>query len=231
MNTHVTGVLLGLRALALAVVVFTSGAFSHASADGLLPGPLGLATLFALSAAGSAVLLARPASRLRLVLGTVAGQALVHLVLTITAGHAGDTATTAARPTPRGLPVVDGRRVGSLLDQYDAAAGPVLGSGPVLPVGHLVSDLSEHAGMMSAHLVASVLVGLWLSVGETALWTLLALAGARLLAPFRLRATLPSAAGVRRQNTVIADWAGPAAPPPLLARAVVRRGPPAAPAV
>ncbi|MFC4786452.1 hypothetical protein ACT8ZV_18395 [Nocardioides sp. MAHUQ-72] len=228
MTRDVSGALLWGRALLLAAVVLVTGVVGHTSADGLLPGPAGLTVLAALVLVTCAALLGRPATRLRLVAVTVGGQTLVHLALTVTAGHAGDHTTAVVRRAPSPLPVVDGRRVGSLLDQYDAAAGPALGPGPALPLGHLVADLSDHAPMMAAHLVASALVGLWLAVGEQALWTLVALAGALACAPLRVLVAVVPAPAARRQNPVVAAWPGPTAPTPLLARAVVRRGPPSA---
>lgn len=59
----------------------------------------------------------------------VTGQAFIHLVLTVTAGHrgsglSGHPASALARATGmRGLPVVDGHRVGSLQDAYQGMSG------------------------------------------------------------------------------------------------------------
>jgi hypothetical protein len=205
------------RAVLLASVTVFLGAVGHVTADGLLPGPVAMVILYAVAVVAAAALLARPASATRLVLLLVGGQTLVHLVLSAAAGHAGDVPAAETARGALALPTVDGRRTGSLLDAYDA--GATHATTPSLPVGHLLDHLSGHAPMMAAHLLVAVLVGLWLAVGERALFTLLALAVRVVVA--RLH-PLP----VVRRPTVPA--ALPAVPTLslVLARAVVRRGPP-----
>jgi hypothetical protein len=221
-------VVLWARAALLAFLACFLGVAGHVTADGLLPGPFWLVVLFLLAVAVCGPLLARPASALRLVVLLVAGQTAVHLVLTVAAGHRGDQRPPVSVPAPAALPVVDGRRVGSLQDQYDAAVGTTHVQ-PAIPVGHLVQDLSAHAPMMAVHLLAAVLLGLWLAVGERSLWTLLALASAAVLRPLLLAWALV-------HGRPVAPTAGlgtvPAEPPGIrrllrLARCVVRRGPPA----
>ncbi len=182
--------LLWARAFLLASIACFLGVAGHVTADGLLPGPGWLALLVAVGAALCVPLLSRPASALRLVVLLVGGQTLVHLFLTVTAGHVGDPIRATAHPVGRALPTVDGRRVGSLQDQYEAAVGTAHAQ-PALPVGHLVEDVSAHAPMMAVHLLAAVLVGLWLAVGERALWTLLALATAVVLRQLTLHSPGP----------------------------------------
>ena len=217
------------RALALAAVATATGVAAHGYADGLLPSVPVLVAIFALCTAGVAALLGGPASTLRVVLLTIGGQSFIHAALTMTAGHAGDHSTPAAAPR---VPVDagNGRRTGSLLDQYTAAHPPA-DAELVLPAGvrHLVADLTgAHAPMMAVHLLAAALVGLWLAVGEQALWALVALAAGAvvprlglLLAAVLARPALP--------RTVPVAAVRPPAPPRLtvLARCVVRRGPPA----
>lgn len=218
-------VLLWARAFLLATIACLLGVLGHVTADGLLPGPGWLVVLVLVGGALCVPLLARPASALRIVVLMVGGQTLVHVFLTVTAGHADDPSAPSAPSAhlvPRALPTVDGHRVGSLQDQYDAMAGSVH-TQPALPVGHLVGDLSAHAPMMAVHLLAAVLVGLWLAVGERALWTLVALAAAVLLrlAPFA-RPVLPA----RGLAALPAEPAG-VTEPVRITRSVVRRGPPA----
>jgi len=182
-TTRIDAGVLWARALVLGVVTLFLGVAGHVTADGLLPGPLFLTALLVGSVLLSAPMLARQVSPLRMVALLVGGQTAIHLVLSLTAGHRGDAATAAAtHGTPIGaLPVVDGRRVGSLQDAYDGLSGQ--GSlAPAVPVGHLLDDLAAHAPMMVAHLVAAALVGLWLGYGERCLFTLLALTGRRVLA-------------------------------------------------
>ncbi|MGD9960840.1 MAG: hypothetical protein AB7U42_15615 [Nocardioides sp.] len=184
MEAHMDRCVLWARAGALGSIAFGLGIAGHVSAEGLLPGPVVLVVMLLVALLSSASLLKRPASGLRLVAMLVGGQTLVHLALTVTAGHAGDPVRTSLghRSTAlSSLPVVDGHRVGSLQDAYQSVAGQPSGT-PTLPVGHLVNDMSTHAPMMIAHLAAAALVGLWLAYGEHCLWTVIALTGRRVRA-------------------------------------------------
>lgn len=226
MATRVDAAVLWARAGLLGVVAFFLGVVGHVTADGLLPGPALLLGLLVLSVVLSAPMLNRRASPLRLTGMLVGGQAAIHLVLTVTAGHVGDRAggTTPRAGALGSLPVVDGRRLGSLQDAYDGAADQAAGGlAPSLPVGHLVADLSAHAPMMAAHLAAAALVGLWLGYGERCLWTLIALSGRRVLAAVLV---LRPVLGPPRVTAVDAERA-PSGPRSVwLVRSDSRRGPP-----
>lgn len=218
--------LLWARATVVGLLAFGLGVLGHLSADGLLPGPTLLVALAVGSVLFSAPMLARRASRLRMVTLVVGGQTVTHLGLSMTAGHAGDV-RPAVPPYHDGyaasLPVVDGRRVGSLLDAYRVAAEPAHSSTPSVPA-HLIADLSAHAPMMAAHLVASALVGLWLAHGERCLWTVLALTGRRLVAAWR---AVPSAVlPVVRRLAAVVDRAPEVPRRAWLVRPLSRRGPP-----
>lgn len=214
--------LLWARAVCAGLLAVFLGVAGHVTADGRLPGPVVLLLLAAGAVLLSAPVLARPAGAVRCVLLMVGGQGLVHLVLTTTAGHVGDpTAGPVVRRVGSALPEVSGRRVGSLHEAYDAA-GVVTATTPALPA-HLVQDLLAHAPMMAVHLAAAALVGLWLAVGERALWQLLAMTGRRLvlavhllLVPLLPAPPAPSAAVTRVLRPV------PTAP----TRPLLRRGPP-----
>jgi hypothetical protein len=225
--------LLWARAGIVGSLAFVLGVVGHVSADGLLPGPGPLAALAVLSVVLSGPMLARPASRTRLMLMLVCGQTVIHAVLTVTAGHAGDAVRSgrSAAPVAGGdpfgpLPVVGGHRVGSLQDAFSVGSPSESGTtlAPALPVGHLVNDLSAHAPMMVAHLAAAVLVGLWLAHGERCLWTLLSLTGRRLvLAALLTVPVAPRHVSLRSYLRVQA----PAGPRSVwLARPDTRRGPP-----
>lgn len=238
-----TGAVLWGRALLVAVVAMLVGGVAHVEAGGLLPGPIVLSLLVLTGTLAVAPLLRRPASALRVVLLLVAGQGVVHTALAVTAGHRGDPVTTpAATPAPPAVPVgsaVGGTRRGSFHDvAYDAT--PAGGGGDPLtvpaPLLHAFSDLVAHPAMALAHVLAAVLVGLWLARGERALWQLVALAArawarpveAALLA-VRAGALLVALRGLLsgvRRAAVLPD------PPPLFselhARRVLRRGPPLA---
>lgn len=223
MTARIDAAVLWWRALLLGVVTLFLGVAGHVTADGLLPGPLALTALFAGVVLLSAPMLARQVSAVRMVALLVGGQTVIHLVLSLAAGHRGDpTAATTSPGAPLGaLPVVDGRRVGSLQDAYDGAAGHG-GLAPAVPVGPLVDDLAAHAPMMAAHLAAAALVGLWLAHGERCLFTLLALTGRRVLAAWALApvAVLPRVAPFDIARTL----AGPRSV--WLVRPDSRRGPP-----
>jgi hypothetical protein len=213
------------RAGLLGFVAFFLGVVGHVTADGLLPGPALLTVLLAMSVVLSAPMLNRQASPLRLVAMLVGAQSMIHLALSVTAGHAGDApaATTPRAGALGALPVVDGHRVGSLQDAYDGAAQQTGGMAPSVPVGHLLADLSAHAPMMVVHLVAAALVGLWLAHGERCLWALLALTGRRVLAVVLV---LRPAVAPPRISYVDAEQA-PAGPRSAwLVRPSSRRGPP-----
>ena len=238
-----TGTALRLpRAFVLAGVAAVAGVAGHAYAGGLLPSPVTLALIFGACVLGVAALLGGPASTLRVVLLTVGGQTFVHLALTLTAGHHGDpgasTPQHGPRPTQDPAPLATpsatgGRRTGSLFDQY--AAGAPGGAEPsgtdlAVPAGlqHVVADLTgAHAPMVVVHLLAAAVVGCWLAVGEHALWALVALATAVAVPrPVLLLGALASLPARWRPSA--ARNARPLSPPRLvvLARCVVRRGPP-----
>jgi len=220
---------LWLRALVVAGVAFFIGIAGHVTAEGLLPGPVTLLVLFAFAVLLSAPLLNGPASRLRLVVMTVGGQALLHLALSVSGGHVGEPSAGAAGVAPRtttlsDLPVVNGQRHGSLLDAYAAGAGSSSAPAPALPVGHVLNDLTSHAPMMLAHLVVAAVVGLWLARGERCLWTVLALAGRRLVLVLVTVLAPPVPARSRRLPAAEANF--PLLRSRWLSQPLSRRGPP-----
>jgi hypothetical protein len=224
METVLDARLRWLRALGTGSVAFVLGVAGHVTADGRLPGPTGRTVLFAFSTLLALPVLGHRISSARTVGLLVGGQALIHLALTLSAGHVGDRRAPVTAAEPAGLvslPVVDGRRVGSLQDAY--LGTPSDGVTPVLP-GHLVADLQAHAPMMLAHLVAAALVGLWLARGERLLWNVAVLTGRRLLA--LVTAVAPVAVPVVSAASYDALHA-PAGPRSVwLTRPDSRRGPP-----
>ncbi|SFC31258.1 hypothetical protein SAMN04487968_105131 [Nocardioides terrae] len=226
--------LLWARAAIVGSLAFGLGVVGHVTAGGLLPGGTALAVMAVAAVVLSGPMLAKPASTVRLLAMTLGGQTVVHAVLTVTAGHVGDPVrpgTHASVPPPTAdpyatLPVVNGHRVGSLQDAFQVGTSPSSAEPalPVLPIGHLLHDMSAHAPMMVVHLVAGVLVTLWLARGEHCLWTLLALTGRRitLVALLHLTVVLPrtSLRGYLRTQA-------PAGPVSVwLSRPDTRRGPP-----
>ncbi|MEV7965949.1 MFS transporter [Sphaerisporangium sp. NPDC088356] len=94
---------------------------------------------------------------------------------------------------------------------------------PGLPQGH---GLGVDAGMLLAHLTATLLTGWWLSRGEAALWSALRGAGAyavrRLAVLLRPEVAPAPRVPPRRAETAVL----PPAQGQVLRHAVVRRGPP-----
>lgn len=198
-TTRATPVLLWSRAALLSAVVVAASVIGHVSADGLLPGPLALLALLGATTVVSARFLTRQASAPRLVALLVGGQVVVHGLLSLLAGHGSSTVPPAAAA---GF-VFDGRqaeRTGSYFDQVaamqPAASSAAASAGAAAPAdaglsaggghGTALAHLVEHLGtqslaMLLAHLVVVALLGVWLAVGERALWTVLTLTTTRLL--------------------------------------------------
>ncbi|QIG42819.1 hypothetical protein G5V58_08585 [Nocardioides anomalus] len=226
MESRVAASVLWLRALFAGTFAVFLGTVGHVMADGLLPAPSFLAFLYVGTVLGSLPFLARPATLPRLLVLLVGGQTVIHLCLTLTAGHRGDPRVTAPAAPPHlggaSLPTVDGHRVGSFQDAFAGTAAQPAQT-PTLPIHHLVADLHAHAPMMVAHLAAAALVALWLAHGERVVFTVLVATAALVLAlvrpvvpvavpPLR-RPSLPQVAAVRLRDL-------------LLGRALSRRGPP-----
>lgn len=131
---HASAALRWGRAALLASVALGTGVVAHVSADGRMAGPVPILVLYAVTTACAASLLGRPATTTRIVVLLVAGQTMVHGVLTAMSGHRGDPPLQRAAAAPLAIPA---------------------------PAQHLVADLSgPHAVMALAHLAAAVAVGL-----------------------------------------------------------------------
>ncbi len=143
-----------VRAAILAVVAGFVGLSGHVYAGGLLPSAWILGLVYIVSVAACAGLLGRPASALRILLLTVVGQFATHLALSVTGGHLNQPAVS-----------LNEIGVASLSEEFQAI---------------LLDALGEHGLMTFVHLLASILVGLWLAVGEQTLWGLLSLIRASL---------------------------------------------------
>ena len=179
--------LLWSRALVLGGLATGLGAIGHVTAGGALPGAATLTTLTVVMVALSAPLLLRPATAARLALSLAGGQLIVHVVLTAAAGHGGTTSMA-------------GMSAGTMAGHAHAQPSGV-------PVDAVLAHLGGHAPMMAAHVAAAALLGLWLSSGEHALWTLIALAVRRLVAPRPALAVVD--ARTRRLTTPTPRPAGP----------------------
>lgn len=180
-SDRASGVLLWGRAATLSAVVMLVGSVSHVSAGGLLPHAGWLAAMTAVCAVLCARFLLTAIGTFRLVAVVVAGQALVHVALTVSGGH------RAAPTGAAGLadhPHAPGEGAGALHALQHAAETTALTNDPghsaaYGALGHLVEHtVSAGPLMLLGHLAAAVAVGLWLAVGESALWTVLALTSA-----------------------------------------------------
>ena len=192
------------RATVAAGLVFLLGVAGHVTADGLLPGALALGVLFVAVLGLCLSLLSRRVGLPSLLGLMVGGQSAVHAALSLGAGHAGDATTRVHTSLPvvgaTSLPTADGRRVGSLVDAYQATSPSAGRAGDGLstsPIAHLVNDLGAHPLIAALHLAAAALVALWLAHGERLLWSVLALMARRVQWPHLI--VLPPAAPVARR--------------------------------
>ncbi|MFF0775175.1 MFS transporter [Nonomuraea wenchangensis] len=119
----------------------------------------------------------------------------------------------------RSAPVVNVVLVGAQLGLHELFARAGSQSIAYVPVHGHGQGLAVNAGMLTAHLTATLLTGVWLARGEAALWALLRRAGRRLtlLRPVAVPA-------VRPRPPVAAPRAVPLAP--VLRHCLARRGPP-----
>ena len=176
MPEHVSPALRWTRAVLIASVAVSTGVVAHVSADGLLPGPRGLVLLTVLCTALTATFLGRQVGTLRIVALVVLGQGFIHSGLAAMAGHRGDPIGT---PTHYPVPAMgSGPRTGSYFDQW-AQVQPH-GSSAAVPAWmvHTVADIAAEPLMAATHVLAAVVVGAWLAVGERALWAVVAVTAA-----------------------------------------------------
>jgi hypothetical protein len=228
MDTRMSASVLWLRALFAGSFAFFLGVAGHLMADGLLPGTAFLVVLYVFMVVLSVPVLARPASKLRMLGLMVGGQTFIHLCLTLSAGHVGDPkGPAAAAPHPRDLgftqlPTVNGRRVGSFQDAF-AGSNQLPRTTPTLPIHHLVADMSAHLPMMVAHLVAAAVVALWVAYGEQRLVTVATVTAVIVIAILR---PLRTPATPRPMRASLTEVAVAGFRDLRLCRSVSRRGPP-----
>ncbi|WP_166140802.1 hypothetical protein [Nocardioides ochotonae] len=240
--------LLWTRSVVLAVAALGAGVLSHVAADGALPHPVVLLALLGLTSVVAVPFLRSRASTGRLVALVVGGQALTHVALSALAGHAGDRAASSASGAAGAvapgalLEVTDssGRRTGPLLDQYAAAADATPAGHASDPfswladlAGHQLAHVTEQGpAMLLTHTLGAVALGLWLAVGERALWHLLHLGVARLAAAARAHVLLDAGLAAVRDTLAAGRQCPPVdsgwrpGPERVLRHQVARRGPP-----
>lgn len=218
---------------ALAVVL---GVAAHVVAGGSPVGPVGTAVLVLLLAPTTALALRGRPSRLRLVAVVVVTQAVVHGLLLVGAlANRRVGAAAAALESSDGMLGMPGMDLPALGTDPVVDAVPATGAAWSLVASHLAHDVTTVSGlvMLTAHLIAAVLLGLWLARGEQLLVNLRSLA----VAPLVARALRRSAAVVvllllelARRRELLMRWRSLVAVPRLprtpSATTVVRRGPP-----
>jgi hypothetical protein len=147
-------------------VLFTSALAGHTAGGGATPAASALVPLFVLTVVAVAPFTwaaIRPVWAVALLL---VGQGLLHAALQLLGGTA-VTTTTAMCGTGTGAAAVPAPTSCHLMTHSGAATAH--GSAmSLMGGGHLV--------MLLAHLVAAVVVGVWLAAGERAFWTVLVLA-------------------------------------------------------
>ncbi|MFD6491124.1 hypothetical protein [Streptomyces sp. NPDC060188] len=213
-----------LRAGVFAAVCVVLAALGHVMMSGsAVPG--WTMTVGAVATAGAGWFLAgRERGRTQIVAVVVAAQAVLHETFAL--AQSASTSTSGPSPVP-----ADG--VGSDIGPMDMSrmdmgsmGGMTHGTGGAQHAHSIAVMGGSALGMLSAHLLAAVLCGLWLAYGERAVFRLLRAAAARLAAPLRMLLALPVPGGrppVRGRRTA-ARQASLARF--LLCYAVTSRGPP-----
>lgn len=218
------------RALLLGSVGMATGVFSHLLGDGYLPGALSLAFVWVGCVLAASVFLLGRATALRLAVVVLGAQTAVHAALSALAGHRGDAVLDVA-PAPV-VSAPGAARPERFQDQYHALVDTLPAERGNDWLAHQIDHFTAQGpGMIAAHTGGAVVLGLFLAVGENALWRLLLLVAARArvrLCAWRLAL---AAACVRRGVALRADMLrAPPTPqliPALLDRRVLtHRGPP-----
>jgi len=168
------------RALVCGAVTVSLAAAAHVAGGGAVVTTAGLVALTAMTSIASYAVLGSRASRTRILALVVTAQIVLHTMLELGSTVSGHTA---------------------LLDHgVHGAETMAAGGAGGLVLAHLATDVTSASGlaMTAAHLVAAVLVGLWLSAGEGLLGSLAALAGsafaARVLRALATLAARPAVA-------------------------------------
>jgi hypothetical protein len=149
------------RVLTLSSVLFTSALAGHTAAGGAAPAASALVPLFVLTVVAVAPFAGATIGPAWAVALLLVGQGLLHAALQLLGGTA---ATTTMCVTDIGAAAVSAPTSCHLMTHPGAATAQ--GSAMSLMGG-------GHQVMLLAHLVAAVVVGVWLAAGERAFWTVL----------------------------------------------------------
>jgi hypothetical protein len=145
--------------------------WAHTMAAGNLPGAPGLVAIWLMSALVVTALVGKPVSFRRMIGLLCAGQAGLHLLLSLVAGHG------HAAPPPVNAETLRYAEVSMLEDRFSTAHAHRAGSADALTsgLGSLLGDVLSPAGlrMTALHLLAAAVVGLYLATAERLLWVFL----------------------------------------------------------
>ncbi|MFJ5075104.1 hypothetical protein ACIP8Z_10945 [Streptomyces sp. NPDC088553] len=197
-----------------------------------------LSLAFAATMAVTWALAGRERGLLAVTAASVVVQSALHTAFSWSQTTAVPTATTPIPipiPMPMPMPMnamhaAHAHMAHAAMGHGDATAS--VGMMSTAPAGHDMTDMSSSSGMLSAHLLAALLSGLWMAFGEQAAFRLLFAASLRLFRPLRpLLASFVPVVGNRPRLRPVR--AGDERPPRrlLLAHSLISRGPPQALAV
>jgi hypothetical protein len=176
------------RALVLPSMVFASALAAHAAGDGVIPRASVLASMFVLTVVVVAAFAEARISPLAVVMLLLGGQAILHAAFQLLGGTGGMIMTA----TQGGDLAADVMVPSCHLMTAPAATASHGSATSLLEHDHLV--------MVLAHLVAAVVVGVWLAAGERAFWMVLLLAARPVAGAWR---TLTAVARDRAGSTVV----------------------------
>lgn len=244
----------GVRAATFAAVCVLLAATGHIVMSGRAVPGWTLLLAFAVTMTAAWGLAARERGLLAVTTATVAVQGLLHsvfsgaqspVVAVPTASAPGASAPTATDHARRGHmdhmnPLGHGGTAHGSMGHGVTGHGLVAQAGTAVaetPAAHDMTDIASSSGMLSAHLLAALLSGLWMAYGERAAFRLLRALPAALLRPLWFAALWTLFAAVvpvpRDRLRLRPVRAGDERAPRrlLLAHSVISRGPPRAFAV
>lgn len=206
----------GVRAATFAALCVLLTATGHILMSGRAVPGWALSLAFAGTVAAAWVLADRERGLFAVTAATVAVQSVLHTFFSWS------QPAGAPHPAASGIGTDHGHMAHMAMSHTSAADSPG---------AHEMTELSSSFGMLSAHLLAALLSGLWLAYGEQAAFRLLRALPAVLFRPLRLlfAAVVPVAILPRLRLVRAGDERAPRQL--LLAHSLVTRGPPQAIAV
>ncbi|MFF2303477.1 hypothetical protein ACFVVP_13355 [Streptomyces sp. NPDC058128] len=221
----------GVRAAMFAAVCVLLAATGHILMSGQGVPAWTLAVAFAATVSATWFLAGRERGLLAVTTASVVVQSALHTAFS----WSQTTAVPAATMSMNDVHAAHAHMANAAMGHGDMGHGDMTASAGMLsqaPAGHDMTDVSSSLGMLSAHLLAALLSGLWMAFGEQAAFRLLLATSLRLFRP--LRPLLASFAPVVRNRPRFRPVrAGDERTPRrlLLAHSLISRGPPQALAV